>query len=251
MLNIGLHSALVHHTHHSQPPYTISTPSLLSPYNIYPPPPRHTHTHKQRSKHTHTQVGVSLVLSFMIVWDLPTIARGVSSLKTSRVAPIYNEVAPSLQVFGQLFGKALGAQVCCICVCGGVYVGVWCMLLGWCMWGMVYVVVMLWECTQQPHCAWVYATTAAHGGTCRSYMYTDRQHQHTTLNTPSSTHPQTQIAAVNTALTATGMWLLKIPGMGILSLFVFLCGFIPIAGCFISTIPIGFVALTEYGFMKV
>ena len=47
------------------------------------------------------------------------------------------------------------------------------------------------------------------------------------------------------------MWLLKIPGMAILSLFVFLCGFIPIAGCFISTIPIGFVALTEYGFVKV
>lgn len=58
------------------------------------------------------QVGVSLVLSFMIVWDLPTIGRGVSSLATSRVAPIYNEVAPSLRVFGQLFGKALGAQVC-------------------------------------------------------------------------------------------------------------------------------------------
>lgn len=57
------------------------------------------------------QVGVSMVLSFMIVWDLPTIARGVSSLATSRVAPIYNEVAPSLRVFGQLFGKALGAQV--------------------------------------------------------------------------------------------------------------------------------------------
>jgi AI-2E family transporter len=28
------------------------------------------------------------------------------------------------------------------------------------------------------------------------------------------------------------------------------CSFIPVAGCIISTFPIGFVALTEYGFMK-
>ncbi len=56
------------------------------------------------------QVGVSLVLSFMVVWDLPAIGAGVSSLQTSRLAPFYNEVAPSLAVFGQLFGKALQAQ---------------------------------------------------------------------------------------------------------------------------------------------
>jgi len=56
---------------------------------------------------------------------------------------------------------------------------------------------------------------------------------------------------VNTALTALGMWALKIPGVGLLSLFVFVCSFIPIAGVAISTTPIAFVALTEYGFMKV
>jgi predicted PurR-regulated permease PerM len=55
---------------------------------------------------------------------------------------------------------------------------------------------------------------------------------------------------VNTGLTALGMWALAIPGMGLLSLFVFICSFIPIAGVIISTTPIGFVALTEYGFMK-
>ncbi len=60
--------------------------------------------------HGLVQVGVSLVLSFMVVWDLPTISAGVSSLQTSRLAPIYNEVAPSVAVFGQLFGKALQAQ---------------------------------------------------------------------------------------------------------------------------------------------
>ena len=64
-------------------------------------------------------------------------------------------------------------------------------------------------------------------------------------------HVQARIAMVNTALTAAGMWALAIPGMGLLSLFVFICSFIPIAGCFISTIPVAFVALTEYGFLKV
>ena len=57
------------------------------------------------------QVGVSLVLSFMVVWDLPTIARGVQSLRRSRLRAIYMEVAPTFTVFGQLFGKALQAQV--------------------------------------------------------------------------------------------------------------------------------------------
>ena len=116
------------------------------------------------------QLGVSLILSFMMVWDLPTIARGVESLRSSRLAPVYNTVAPSLKVFATLFGKALQAQ--------------------------------------------------------------------------------SRIALVNTVLTALGMWALSIPGVGLLSVFVFICGFIPIAGVIISTFPIGFVALTEYGFMK-
>ncbi len=59
------------------------------------------------------QVGISFILSFMVVWDLPTIQRGVQSLRTSRIAPIYNTVAPSLEVFATLFGKALQAQVGC------------------------------------------------------------------------------------------------------------------------------------------
>lgn len=36
--------------------------------------------------------------------------QGVSSLRTSRLAPIYNTVTPSLKVFATLFGKALQAQ---------------------------------------------------------------------------------------------------------------------------------------------
>ncbi|GAB4823028.1 hypothetical protein N2152v2_010074 [Parachlorella kessleri] len=121
------------------------------------------------------QAGISLILSFMVVVDLPRIAKGVSSLRTSRLAPIYNTVTPSLKVFATLFGKALQAQ--------------------------------------------------ARIGVAR-------------------------IAVVNTILTCLGMWALKLPGIGLLSLFVFICGFIPIAGVIISTVPIGFVALTEYGFLK-
>mmetsp|Transcript_43741 Transcript_43741/g.131113 ORF Transcript_43741/g.131113 Transcript_43741/m.131113 type:complete len:218 (-) Transcript_43741:167-820(-) len=106
----------------------------------------------------------------MLVWDLPRIVKGMQLLKESRLAPVYNEVAPVMVVFGRLFGKTLEVQA--------------------------------------------------------------------------------RIALVNTALTATGMWLLDIPSIGILSLIVFCCSFIPIAGCIISTVPIGFVALTEYGFFR-
>ena len=54
---------------------------------------------------------MSLVLSFMVVWDFPTIARGMQSLRSSRLRAIYTEVAPTFTVFGALFGKALQAQV--------------------------------------------------------------------------------------------------------------------------------------------
>lgn len=150
------------------------------------------------------------MLSFMVVWDLPTIAAGMRSLQTSRLGPIYNEVAPTVAVFSQLFGKALQAQVP--------------------------------SASGRPS-AWFLCTFAV-------------------SQPPSQTHgidaikkvgmrAQARIALINTALTAAGMWALAIPGIGLLSLFVFICSFIPIAGCFISTVPIGFTALTEFGFVKV
>uniref|UniRef100_A0A383VRY6 AI-2E family transporter n=1 Tax=Tetradesmus obliquus TaxID=3088 RepID=A0A383VRY6_TETOB len=116
------------------------------------------------------QVGVAMIFGFFMLWDLPTISAGVSSLAKSRLAPLHAELAPVLSVFGKLFGRALEAQA--------------------------------------------------------------------------------RIALVNTALTALGMWALAIPGIGLMSMFVFICSFIPIAGVIISTTPIGFVALTEYGFIK-
>lgn len=57
------------------------------------------------------QVGVSMVLAFMVLWDLPNIHSGVDSLKSSRISAVYSEVAPVVGVFGTLFGKALQAQV--------------------------------------------------------------------------------------------------------------------------------------------
>ena len=90
-----------------------------------------------------------MVLGFMLVWDMPSIKQGVATLArygcevyaggavgrqkgtdgtcyphilclvpsfSSRLAPVYNEVAPVFGVFGRLFGKALEVQVgiCCV-----------------------------------------------------------------------------------------------------------------------------------------
>lgn len=54
---------------------------------------------------------MSLILGFLFVWDMPAISAGIATLRTSRLAPVYNEVAPVLSVFGALFGKALQVQV--------------------------------------------------------------------------------------------------------------------------------------------
>lgn len=49
---------------------------------------------------------------------------------------------------------------------------------------------------------------------------------------------QAIIAVCNTALTATGLWLFGVPNTALLSTIVFFCGFIPILGTFLSSIPI-------------
>ncbi|MCB9830915.1 MAG: AI-2E family transporter [Planctomycetes bacterium] len=54
---------------------------------------------------------------------------------------------------------------------------------------------------------------------------------------------QAVIALVNALLTAIGLWLLGVPNVAFLSLFVFVCGFIPVAGVFISSVPICLVGL--------
>ncbi|GJP35363.1 hypothetical protein CLOM_g19862 [Closterium sp. NIES-68] len=114
---------------------------------------------------------VSLILSAMIVWDLPSLARGMQSLQTSRFAPIYDELAPVVLTFGRIFCRALEAQ--------------------------------------------------------------------------------SLIAVVNTALTFLGMMLLNIHGILVLSAVVFVFSFVPVAGVVISTVPMGLVALSEGGVVKV
>ena len=49
---------------------------------------------------------------------------------------------------------------------------------------------------------------------------------------------QVIIAACNTILTAMGLWLFNVPNIALLSTVVFFCGFIPILGTFLSSIPI-------------
>jgi len=49
---------------------------------------------------------------------------------------------------------------------------------------------------------------------------------------------QAIIAACNTALTAAGLWIFGVPNIALLSTVVFFCGFIPILGTFLSSVPI-------------
>jgi hypothetical protein len=42
------------------------------------------------------QCAVSLLFSFMIVWNLPTLQRGAKSLRTSRLSAVYEEIAPAV-----------------------------------------------------------------------------------------------------------------------------------------------------------
>ncbi len=59
------------------------------------------------------------------------------------------------------------------------------------------------------------------------------------------------VALVNTILTAVGIWAIGIRGeLAFLSLIVFICGFIPIAGVFISSVPICLLALVNGGIPK-
>jgi len=56
------------------------------------------------------QFGLSLVLSFIVLWDLPRIREGIASLSESRVADTYAEIAPGMRAFGIVLGRAFEAQ---------------------------------------------------------------------------------------------------------------------------------------------
>ena len=53
---------------------------------------------------------LAIILSFLILWDLPALKRGVQSLSTGRTADIYNEIAPGMSAFGVMLGRAFEAQ---------------------------------------------------------------------------------------------------------------------------------------------
>ncbi len=58
---------------------------------------------------------------------------------------------------------------------------------------------------------------------------------------------QVVIATVNTILTFLGLTLLGMPSKFLLSMIVFVCSFIPVLGVFLSTTPIGLIALASGG----
>ncbi|MFH0908522.1 MAG: AI-2E family transporter [bacterium] len=110
---------------------------------------------------------MAIIFSFMLVMDWQRIVRNIRSLEASRIQTFYVGVAPHLQAFADVLGKALRAQA--------------------------------------------------------------------------------MIAAANTVLTAAGLWLFNVPNVALLSTIVFVCGFIPILGTFLSSIPILLFAIQAGG----
>ncbi|CAM9780515.1 unnamed protein product [Ascophyllum nodosum] len=53
---------------------------------------------------------VSLLLSFMVIWDLPNLRRGIKDLKTSRLAFAYNTISPQVGTFAKLVGQSFEVQ---------------------------------------------------------------------------------------------------------------------------------------------
>ena len=53
---------------------------------------------------------LSIILSFLILWDLPSLRRGIQALATGRTAEIYEEIAPGMTAFGVMLGRAFEAQ---------------------------------------------------------------------------------------------------------------------------------------------
>ena len=58
---------------------------------------------------------------------------------------------------------------------------------------------------------------------------------------------QAVIALVNALLTAIGLWFFDVPHVAFLSIIVFVCGFVPVAGVFVSSAPICLIGLYHGG----
>jgi predicted PurR-regulated permease PerM len=57
-----------------------------------------------------TQFMVSVILSLLVVWDLPSIGKRLSRFSEGRTAEIYAEIAPGGRAFGVVMGRAFEAQ---------------------------------------------------------------------------------------------------------------------------------------------
>jgi predicted PurR-regulated permease PerM len=53
---------------------------------------------------------LSMILSFLLIWDLPATKEKLRSLSTGRTADIYAEITPGAQAFGVMLGRAFEAQ---------------------------------------------------------------------------------------------------------------------------------------------
>ena len=53
---------------------------------------------------------LSIILSFLILWDLPSLKSGVQSLADGRTAEVYAEIVPGMSAFGVMLGRAFEAQ---------------------------------------------------------------------------------------------------------------------------------------------
>ena len=114
---------------------------------------------------------VSLIFSFLIMLDLPSMKAWIVSMKDTRLGAIYDETAETVVQFAGVLGQVFQAQIL--------------------------------------------------------------------------------IAILNTVLTVIGLIALGIPSITFLALVVFLCSFVPVLGVFVSSVPIGLLALRDGGFEKV
>jgi predicted PurR-regulated permease PerM len=57
-----------------------------------------------------TQFVVSIIISFLVLWDLPAIGKRLVRLSEGRTAEIYAEIAPGARAFGVVMGRAFEAQ---------------------------------------------------------------------------------------------------------------------------------------------
>ncbi|MBW3564677.1 MAG: AI-2E family transporter [Acidobacteria bacterium] len=56
------------------------------------------------------QFGLAILLSFLILWDLPRLRREIRRLATGRTSEVYEEIAPGMTAFGVMVGRAFEAQ---------------------------------------------------------------------------------------------------------------------------------------------